>query len=317
MFTSEDYLLGWSVYVGASLVVLLATWRLARIFPRYLTYTIVVFTAAVLFTPFSTSNENYLAPAWLMAGLELVDTKFDFNQFWRAGGTTLMYAVMVSLLVFNIFWLLLMFKKPVTKSGSDSKKNKKEPKKTPKKSDSQPATRVERSEERIEPTFGTNDQEHTEYKPFSEPHLEDSLPPEYEPLPEMELIPEPEPIIEPESETELIIEPELEPIPDPEPIPEPEFKPQPKAKPQPQADATSAPELESPDAAREDATVLKPFKRKPKEQPLVLKPRKRPSTLSDEAQDHLESQLDLSTNLDFDLDESDNEDVTRPRFPRS
>lgn len=95
MFTSEDYLYGWLLYIAGGLVFFGCWWYLTRkiavIEVRGLLRTLCL---VIMFVPWYASPDmDYLAPAVVIAGVEGI---FEGN-FWRAGAP-LLTAVMTSIL---------------------------------------------------------------------------------------------------------------------------------------------------------------------------------------------------------------------------
>jgi|GEM_PF-756046 len=101
MFTVEQYVIGWSVYLLAVIGLLAVFWRMTRIirwfYPRQV---LRLIAAAFLLTPYSINEASeYLAPAWLMAGLEMVFSGLD--GFERAGRPTIT-AALIALIVYLV-----------------------------------------------------------------------------------------------------------------------------------------------------------------------------------------------------------------------
>jgi hypothetical protein len=96
MFTTEDYLYGWLLYIAAGLVFFACWWYLtAKIKTIEIRAVLRTGAAVTMFVPWYTSPDmDYLAPAVLMAAMEGI---FDGNgAFWRAG-TPLLIALAVGI----------------------------------------------------------------------------------------------------------------------------------------------------------------------------------------------------------------------------
>jgi len=97
MMTPEDYLLAWSLYLGACAVLLIATWRLTRPFWGWLRDLLRVVVAVLLLTPASVDLEGgHLAPSMFVVAFELLTAP--------EGGTGPVLAV--RLLLFAIFGVI-------------------------------------------------------------------------------------------------------------------------------------------------------------------------------------------------------------------
>lgn len=109
MYTEQEYLYGWLFY-GAGAVLIwgagfvltgrIAWWRVRLV--------LLVALAALLAVPwYSGDDSRYLAPAWVIAGLEAL---FDGPEaFWRAGRPLLAgvgLAVVLTSLGLAVAWLL-------------------------------------------------------------------------------------------------------------------------------------------------------------------------------------------------------------------
>ena len=90
MFSAEEYLLGWLLYLSAVAGLLTVCWRITRnVLSRYHIRQLVRLSVAILLlSPYLVNNEShYLAPAWAMAAMDMLFS--DGMAFWRAGGPLL------------------------------------------------------------------------------------------------------------------------------------------------------------------------------------------------------------------------------------
>lgn len=89
MYTQEEYLYGWLLYLLGVAMLMFCGWVLtAKINKKEVRHLLRVSAAALLITPWYASAElDALAPAWIIAGFEGV---FEGGAaFWRAGGPLL------------------------------------------------------------------------------------------------------------------------------------------------------------------------------------------------------------------------------------
>lgn len=94
MYTQEEYMYGWLLYLAAYVVVMFAGWMLtAPVKPRELKWLLRVSAGVIFIVPwYAAEGVSYLAPAWLIAGFEGV---FDGPEaFWRAGTPLLVCLVL-------------------------------------------------------------------------------------------------------------------------------------------------------------------------------------------------------------------------------
>ena len=91
MFSFEEYLLGWFFYLAAVIGLLTVFWRITRVRPSHfhVRQLLRLSMAVLLLTPyFVDKNTHYLAPAWAVAGLDILFSEID--SFWRSGGPLLL-----------------------------------------------------------------------------------------------------------------------------------------------------------------------------------------------------------------------------------
>ena len=70
MLDLSEYTIPWLIYVAASAGLLLVSWRVFRGVPwRYVRQLLLLTVAVILLTPVM-GNENFWAPAWVIAALE-------------------------------------------------------------------------------------------------------------------------------------------------------------------------------------------------------------------------------------------------------
>lgn len=104
MYTQEEYLYGWLLYLAGVLLLMGCGWLLtARIGWRPLRHLLRLLAAVTFLVPwYANPDMAYLAPAWIIAGFEGV---FE-NNFWRAGGP-LLSALAAALLLGILVQLIL------------------------------------------------------------------------------------------------------------------------------------------------------------------------------------------------------------------
>lgn len=107
MYTQEDYLYGWLVYLLAAAVLIVCGWMVTAKIPwgglRGLIRLLAV--VALLVPWYADADMAYLAPAWIIAAFEGI---FD-GDFWRAGGP-LLSALAVAFAMGVVVWAVLRFK---------------------------------------------------------------------------------------------------------------------------------------------------------------------------------------------------------------
>ena len=110
MFSIEEYLLGWFFYLAAVMGLLTVFWRITQAKPTYfhLRQLLRLSIAVLLLTPyFVDTNTHYLAPAWAVAGLDVLFS--DIGSFWRSGGPLLLIwctAIALYILAIGAYHLL-------------------------------------------------------------------------------------------------------------------------------------------------------------------------------------------------------------------
>lgn len=87
MYTQEEYLYGWLIYLGSAAVLIVCGWLLTAKIPwAGLRNMIRLLAVVALLVPwYADADMTYLAPAWIIAAFEGI---FD-GKFWRAGGPLL------------------------------------------------------------------------------------------------------------------------------------------------------------------------------------------------------------------------------------
>lgn len=87
MYTQEEYLYGWLIYLLGAAVLILCGWLVTAKIPwggfRGIVRLLAIVTLLVPW--YANGDMTYLAPAWIIAAFEGI---FDGN-FWRAGGPLL------------------------------------------------------------------------------------------------------------------------------------------------------------------------------------------------------------------------------------
>ena len=107
MFSFQEYLIGWLVYVAATLGVLLAFWRLTRHLPWfYAKQCLRLAVAAILLVPMTISSDSfYWAPAWIQGILLLIFEGME--GFWPVA-RILLLAMLLALLVYLLLELAIL-----------------------------------------------------------------------------------------------------------------------------------------------------------------------------------------------------------------
>lgn len=79
MFSFEEYLMGWGIYLFSVVGLLLVYWRMTRFIRwRYLRDSIRLFGAVFLLLPIAIEESSqYWAPAWIKALLNIVFSEMD------------------------------------------------------------------------------------------------------------------------------------------------------------------------------------------------------------------------------------------------
>lgn len=117
MFTSDDYLYGWLLYISGGLVFMGCWWWLtAKIRFADIRLLLRVIAGVIMFVPWYVSPDmDYLAPAIIMVGMEGL---FEGpGAFWRAGTPLLVVlalAVVACLIYSLVRFLLRRRSKPET-----------------------------------------------------------------------------------------------------------------------------------------------------------------------------------------------------------
>ena len=90
MFSTEEYIFSWFFYLSATAGLFLVVWRITRnISWHYIRQLLRLSIVVFLLTPYAVNeSSHYLAPAWTIAGLDMVFS--EVGNFWRAGGPLLM-----------------------------------------------------------------------------------------------------------------------------------------------------------------------------------------------------------------------------------
>ena len=99
MFSTEEYIVSWLIYLSASTGLLLVVWRTPKNMGswHYFRQLLQLSIAVLLLTPFTVNeSSNYLAPAWTIASLDMIFV--EANNFWRAGGPLLIVWSIVAIL---------------------------------------------------------------------------------------------------------------------------------------------------------------------------------------------------------------------------
>lgn len=109
MFTQEEYLSAWAVYLFGATVLLIAWWFMtAKIRFNESRYMLRILLAVFLLVPWYTEpNGRHLSPAWMISILE---GAFQGSEaFWRAG-KPLLIVLLSSLILSSVIYIALWFK---------------------------------------------------------------------------------------------------------------------------------------------------------------------------------------------------------------
>ena len=90
MFSTEEYIVSWLIYLSTSAGLLLVFWRSTGNMGswHYFRQLLRLSIAVLLLTPFTVNeSSNYLAPAWTILSLDMIFAEAD--NLWRAGGPLL------------------------------------------------------------------------------------------------------------------------------------------------------------------------------------------------------------------------------------
>lgn len=108
MFTFEEYVIGWLVYMGLIVGVLAIFWWLTRPIPwLYLKQVLRLIVSAILLVPVSVpETTNLWAPAWIVGALELI---FGGLDGFMPIGQVLLIAISVALVVYGLLITIKLF----------------------------------------------------------------------------------------------------------------------------------------------------------------------------------------------------------------
>lgn len=106
MLTHEEYLMAWGVYLLAASGLFFAFWQMTRSLPwLFLKRVIRVSVMVVLFMPwFSYSEQDYLAPAYLITAFEALA---QGSELWVRAGVPLLSALSFAFVLTIIFSVAL------------------------------------------------------------------------------------------------------------------------------------------------------------------------------------------------------------------
>ena len=102
MLTHEEYLMAWSVYLLAASGLFFGFWQITRSLPwMFIKNVIRVSVIVFLFMPwFSYSDQEYLAPAFLIAAFEGLG---QGSELWKRAGMPLIFALSGAFVLTIIF----------------------------------------------------------------------------------------------------------------------------------------------------------------------------------------------------------------------
>jgi hypothetical protein len=111
MFSFEEYIIGWGIYLFAVIVLLFVFWRMTRfIYWRYCRDCVRLFGAVFLLLPTAIdSGSYYWAPAWIKALLNIIFANFDI--FWPIVHLFLLALCSTYLVYFLLGFVSSAFKK--------------------------------------------------------------------------------------------------------------------------------------------------------------------------------------------------------------
>lgn len=106
MLTHEEYLTAWGVYILAASGLFSAFWQMTRTLPwLFLKRVMRVSVMVVLFMPwFSYSEQDYLAPAYLITAFEALALG---SELWVRAGVPLLFALSSAFVLTTIFSVAL------------------------------------------------------------------------------------------------------------------------------------------------------------------------------------------------------------------
>lgn len=119
MYTTQDYLYGWVIYLAGYAVFMICWWLLtAKVSWRPVRRLLRVAVAVAFIVPwYSAPDADYLAPAWVIAATE---GAFDGGDaFWRAG-MPLLAVLSAALLVAIVLQVVWAFKQPLRSASRKS-----------------------------------------------------------------------------------------------------------------------------------------------------------------------------------------------------
>jgi hypothetical protein len=130
MFSFEEYIIGWAVYLLAVLGILAVFWRMTRAIPWfYVKQSLRLIVATLFLVPtfvekqITTASMEYLAPAWVKGVLQLV---FSSPEKALPVGKMLLICILGA----YIFYLLLLIVQYLLQQHKLSRKQKSKPKPT-------------------------------------------------------------------------------------------------------------------------------------------------------------------------------------------
>ena len=115
MFSFQEYIIGWGVYLFAVITLLFVFWRMTRFITlTYIKDCIRLLAAVFLLLPITIdSGSYYLAPAWIKALLNVVFSNFDI--FWPIAHLFLLALCSTYLVYFLLNFCLSLVNKVRTK----------------------------------------------------------------------------------------------------------------------------------------------------------------------------------------------------------
>lgn len=118
MFSFQEYLLGWSIYLVSVLGLLLIAWHITRPIPwLYIQQPLRLVLATFLLLPTTVENAPlHLAPAWIKGLLQLV---FGDMEGFLPVGRYLLLAVLLALLLYFLLAIgLFIYQRQVSDRSS-------------------------------------------------------------------------------------------------------------------------------------------------------------------------------------------------------
>lgn len=100
MFGPQEHLIGWLIYFGTTMLILVVFWQLTRPIPwLYLKQGLRLVGTIFLLVPIGVEDTSFYAPAWVVGFLQLI---FSGVEGFMPIGHLLLTAVLIGLIVYVI-----------------------------------------------------------------------------------------------------------------------------------------------------------------------------------------------------------------------